>query len=80
MIRVLPITTSSNKQRAQAYIAAGDVELSDDQIKSIDQAGKKAEDARIRAIRMREYGKSLALIAAGAWFSIRGWRMFNYFM
>jgi hypothetical protein len=76
IIRILPITSSSNKERCEAYIAAGDVELSEDQIKEIDHAGEKGAEARVQAQRMRDYGKSLAMIAVGAFFTFKGWRIF----
>jgi diketogulonate reductase-like aldo/keto reductase len=41
--RVVPITTSQTESRIRGYIAAGDIELSRDNIESIDKEGKKSQ-------------------------------------
>jgi diketogulonate reductase-like aldo/keto reductase len=43
---VLPITTSSSRERAAGYIAAGDIDLRKHEIEAIDKAGSK--DARMQ--------------------------------
>lgn len=39
MCRFLPVTTTAKKERAAGYMAAGDIILTDEEIKSIDEAG-----------------------------------------
>lgn len=45
---MLPITTSSNKDRAAGYIAAGDIDLTDDEVERIDRAGQKGAEGESR--------------------------------
>jgi len=56
---VLPITTSSNRERAAGYVAAGDLDLTDDEMDRIDRAGKKGSD-------IEKKWKGLVGVARGA--------------
>ena len=41
--RVVPITTSQTESRIRGYIAAGDIELTKDEIEAIDKEGKRRD-------------------------------------
>jgi diketogulonate reductase-like aldo/keto reductase len=43
MNRVVPITTSQTESRIRGYIAAGDIELTKEEIEIIDKEGKKRD-------------------------------------
>ncbi|WWC70725.1 uncharacterized protein I206_104676 [Kwoniella pini CBS 10737] len=60
---VIPVTSSSTKSRIESFIAAGDLTLSDEDIKSIDKAGYKA-------FLLTELKKSL--INGVKWFTVAG--------
>lgn len=48
------ITTSSRKDRLEGYLNVGDIDLTDDEVKSIDEAGAKGQlwDERKEKIRV----------------------------
>jgi hypothetical protein len=41
--RVVPITTSQTESRIRGYVAAGDIELTKDEIEAIDHEGKRKD-------------------------------------
>ena len=41
IIRVVPITTSQTESRIRGYVAAGDIELSKEEVETIDKEGKR---------------------------------------
>ena len=62
------MSTSSRKDRLERYLAVGDLNLTHDEVKEIDHAGKKGQDAEARKEKAKEalkYG-SVALLAAYA--------------
>lgn len=42
------MTTSSRKDRLEGYLAVGDIELTGDDVKAIDKAGKKGQQSIAR--------------------------------
>jgi len=69
----IPLTSSSNKARIQAYIAAGDLELSPEEIKAIDRAGY-VSPSLTNAIRTVKVGAKWVALAGLTCYA--GWKAF----
>jgi diketogulonate reductase-like aldo/keto reductase len=61
--RAVIVTTSSKKERLERYLAVGDIDLTDDDIKAIDDAGAKGELREMWKGRMKGVVKWVALAA-----------------
>ncbi|WWC62525.1 uncharacterized protein I303_105121 [Kwoniella dejecticola CBS 10117] len=60
---VIPVTSSSTKSRIESFIAAGDLRLSDEEVKTIDKAGYKA--SRNADLKQRIVTGAKWVVAAG---------------
>ncbi len=61
--RAIIVTTSSKKERLERYLAVGDIELTNEDVKAIDDAGAKGELRDMWKSRVMGVGKWVALAA-----------------
>jgi hypothetical protein len=65
--RAIIVTTSSNKDRLERYLAAGDIHLTDAQVEAIDKAGAKGERDDKRKQKALTVAKYALLGGLGVW-------------
>jgi hypothetical protein len=69
--RAIIVTTSSKKERLENYLAVGDIELSDDEVKEIDKAGAKGEANKVRKENLMVVAKWTAVFGLVAFAGLR---------
>jgi diketogulonate reductase-like aldo/keto reductase len=67
------VTTSSKKERLEGYLAVGDIDLTNDDVKAIDKAGTKGQklaerrELTVKALRWITVAGLTGYIVAKAW-------------
>jgi diketogulonate reductase-like aldo/keto reductase len=65
------VTTSSKKERLESYLDVGDIELTEDDVKSIDDAGAKKELWMEKKGKMVKYAKVGVTVVLGMYAAAR---------
>lgn len=71
MTSAIIVTTSSKKERLESYLDVGDIELTKDDVKAIDEAGAKGEMWEAKKGRIAKGLKVAAVTALGTYAVLR---------
>lgn len=71
MIRAIIVTTSSRKERLEGYLDVGDIDLTEDDVKAIDEAGAKGELWDEKKGKAMKVAKVAAVLALGTYALVR---------